>query len=303
MNRFSASVKPVGQLDLAVVVPTHGRPTELIRALKSVLAQTQQPREVLVVDDLDSPETKAALETLRPTQIPIRYICAAGSESPGASFSRNLGASLATALTIAFLDDDDEWEPGYCAVAVQTLWDVGADFVLCYTRLRAGDFSAPLMRPREGLGWRAGLGSNPGIVGSNLVISRDCLSAIGGFDTGLWVAEDQDLFVRARRSGFRYAVVADELVIQHASGGGHLSSPGPRHAAGVRAFMNKYSGHLTRQNRRFLRAWYHRASVYPSASFLAKAYHRMSQAFNLGLGEWWRVVARRVAGRPASYRD
>lgn len=303
MNGLTASAGNTGQLDLAVVIPTHDRPVEVVRALQSVLAQTQLPSEVFVIDDLSSSATRAAVDALMPTQVPINYVPAVGSETPGVSYSRNLGARLATASTVAFLDDDDEWEQGYCAAAVQALRVSGADFVLCHTRLRIGESSAPHMLPVEGLDWRAGLGPNPGIVGSNLVISRDCLMAIGGFDTALWVAEDQDLFVRARRAGFGYAVVADGFVIQHASGGGHLSSPSRRHAAGVLAFTRKYAEDLTREDRRFLRAWYHRASVHQSAPLHLKVYHRISHALRVSPKQWWQAVARRAGKRPATYRD
>ena len=57
----------------ACIIPTHGRPGHLSRALESVLQQSHAPAEIIVVDDLDDGPTAAvvqvsALRTEIPTQ-------------------------------------------------------------------------------------------------------------------------------------------------------------------------------------------------------------------------------------------
>jgi glycosyltransferase involved in cell wall biosynthesis len=99
----SASTNPV----VSVIIPTRQRPILLLRAVRSVLDQTFQNLEVIVVIDGPDPETERAMETItdrrvRTLPLPNRV---------GGSITRNLGAEAALGHWIAFLDDDDEWLP------------------------------------------------------------------------------------------------------------------------------------------------------------------------------------------------
>lgn len=92
---------------VSVVIPTHNRAGLLSRAIQSVLDQTHRSLEILVVDDAstdDTPETIANIKDAR-----IRYIRHPRSRGGGAA--RNTGIHNAGGEYVAFLDDDDEWEP------------------------------------------------------------------------------------------------------------------------------------------------------------------------------------------------
>jgi glycosyltransferase involved in cell wall biosynthesis len=94
---------------LSIIIPTKDRPELLVRALRSVAAQTFGDHEILVVDDGDGSGTAAA-EAFDPA---IRTLATGGA---GQVPARNLGVSLARGERIAFLDDDDWWaEPGHLA--------------------------------------------------------------------------------------------------------------------------------------------------------------------------------------------
>jgi len=88
---------------LSIVIPTKDRPDLLVRALRSIAAQSFRDHEVLVVDDGDG-RGAAAAETFDPA---IRTLATGGA---GQVPARNLGVSLAQGQRIAFLDDDDWWE-------------------------------------------------------------------------------------------------------------------------------------------------------------------------------------------------
>ena len=92
---------------VSVVIPTHRRPTLVARAVKSVLAQTYQNFEIIVVNDGSDQQTTDILakETdprLRVVQVPV---------ARGHNGARNAGLENATGVWVAFLDDDDEWYP------------------------------------------------------------------------------------------------------------------------------------------------------------------------------------------------
>ena len=93
---------------VSVIVPTFGRAELACRAVRSVLAQTLTDLQVIVVVDGDDPETLRQLSLLSDDRVSaIRH-----TERRGAGRARNTGVDHATAIWVAFLDDDDEWLPG-----------------------------------------------------------------------------------------------------------------------------------------------------------------------------------------------
>lgn len=92
---------------ITVVIPTFQRPQLLLRAAKSVLAQTFSDIELIIVIDGQGSVTHSAVSTLRDNR--VRYL--ESPENQGAPSARNRGVKEARGHWIAFLDDDDEWYP------------------------------------------------------------------------------------------------------------------------------------------------------------------------------------------------
>lgn len=91
---------------ISVVIPTYNRSTVLQRAVESILEQTYQNFEVLIVDDGSTDETESVVGAF--TDDRIQYI--RFSENQGANAARNAGVEAANGEYIAFLDVDDEWK-------------------------------------------------------------------------------------------------------------------------------------------------------------------------------------------------
>lgn len=89
-------------MKISVVIPTYNRALFLTRCIQSVLNQTVQADEIIVVDDGSTDDTKKIL-----TQFPISYIY---QNNKGVSSARNLGILNAKNDWIAFLDSDDCWD-------------------------------------------------------------------------------------------------------------------------------------------------------------------------------------------------
>jgi len=92
---------------VSVIIPTHNRIELLKSAINSVLAQTYQDLEIIVVDDASSANIRDVVAGFRDKR--IRYI--RHETNRGGSAARNTGITAAQGAYIAFLDDDDEWDP------------------------------------------------------------------------------------------------------------------------------------------------------------------------------------------------
>lgn len=94
---------------VTVVIPTYNRAHMLPRALESVLAQTFEAFEVLVVDDGSTDDTVALMAEYEARDERVRYLVQ--PRNAGVSAARNRGLHEARGEFIAFLDSDDEWLP------------------------------------------------------------------------------------------------------------------------------------------------------------------------------------------------
>ena len=92
---------------VSVVIPTHNRPKLLFRALNSVLLQSHQQIELIVVIDRPDPQTASVVQGADDPRVQLLL-----NPSPStAAGARNAGVDHAKGEWIAFLDDDDEWLP------------------------------------------------------------------------------------------------------------------------------------------------------------------------------------------------
>src|SRR5688500_11048273 len=92
----------------SVVVPTYNRSNVLLRAIKSVLAQTLSNFELIVVDDGSTDDTKEVLSRINDSRLIYFH-----QPNSGCSPSRNAGALLAKGTYLTFLDSDDEVRPDW----------------------------------------------------------------------------------------------------------------------------------------------------------------------------------------------
>lgn len=112
---------------VSVVMPTFNRAMLFERALRSVLGQTYGNLEIIVVDDASSDNTADVVKAAQDDR--IRYF--RHDTNRGGSAARNTGIRAARGEYIAFLDDDDEWEPLKTEEQLKVLEGQDYDAVLC----------------------------------------------------------------------------------------------------------------------------------------------------------------------------
>src|SRR5450432_320321 len=93
----------------SIVIPLFNREKEVLRALKSCLAQDFQAFEVVVVDDASTDQSATVVEDLQDKRVRlIRH-----AKNRGVCPARNTGVEAAAGKWIVFLDSDDELLPGF----------------------------------------------------------------------------------------------------------------------------------------------------------------------------------------------
>jgi glycosyltransferase involved in cell wall biosynthesis len=206
---------------VSVVLPTHNRAALLARAIDSVLAQTHAALELIVVDDASSDGTRETVLSVNDKR--VRYLRHAHNR--GGSAARNTGVRAATGEYVAFLDDDDTWQPTKIERQLQQL--AGHDAVICGFRLRtpAGDIpgsradgaerTVSASRLRRGyVGW-----------GTSSLMLRRAVADTVPFDEELPVGQDWDVLIRvAQRHSILY--VDEPLVVFDIGAHARISTAG-----------------------------------------------------------------------------
>jgi glycosyltransferase involved in cell wall biosynthesis len=185
---------------VSVVLPTFNRPKFLRPAVDSVFAQTFTDWELIVADDGSEGETAAYLATLaNPPRVNVLRLPHTGN--PGAV--RNAAWQTARGEYIAFLDSDDVWIPEKLALQVASLRS-HPEYGWGHTAFAVIDDSGKLLTGARALWWPATEGwileslirMKTVIATSSLIVKRQLLEHLGGFDPEQRMCEDYDLFLR-----------------------------------------------------------------------------------------------------------
>jgi len=191
-----ASIPPA--LGVSVIIPAYNYAQYLEVAVRSALAQTFQPIEVIIVDDGSTDETPQ-LGTRLARDLPgVRYI---RQPNAGLSAARNTGITHAMYPFMTFLDADDELLPHMVETLYRALADQPPDtaIIACST-IRVDRDGLPIGEKRIHR-----LGNRPFTAADILIKSRfpccvlaraSCFDSAGLFDTSLRSSEDRDMWIR-----------------------------------------------------------------------------------------------------------
>jgi glycosyltransferase involved in cell wall biosynthesis len=242
---------PSGTPLVSVVIPTYQRPTFLGRAIESVLKQTYENWELLVIDDND-PASEARRETealMRRFEEDARIRYLKHERNQGGAAARNTGIEQARGEYVAFLDDDDEWLPEKLTAQLLVFAKVKADTAAVYTgfyRITESSHNPSVQLPKHrGNLFEALLKRNVVGTTSTLLCRRKVLLQVGLFDPALPAKQDVDLYLRLARY-FRFDYVAEPLVYFHQHANARVSNDDDRAVIAHKLFYAKYATHLCR---------------------------------------------------------
>lgn len=179
---------------VSVIIPSYNSGHLVTQAVDSVIAQTNAPSEIIVVDDGSQDDTH---KRLLPYRARIRYI---RQNNQGVSSARNHGIRLAKGEFIAFLDADDVWHPRKLELQMELLRN-NPELGLLGARLFDWPAAVFPLLPDEARGrltyvsWHQLVIRNQ-FATSAVVVRKRVLDQAGPFDTRMQGPEDRDMWIR-----------------------------------------------------------------------------------------------------------
>jgi glycosyltransferase involved in cell wall biosynthesis len=202
---------------VSVVIPSRNHIKKLQKALESVIRQTYNNYEVIVIDDASSDGTSSWVKTHYPDIQLIRL-----SRQCGAAGARNKALKIAKGKFIAFLDSDDEWFPEYLQVQITAL---------LHTPASALSFCEIINIETDGNQRKIIYVPNPGypslihrllaessfiLTMSAAVIRTNELQKTGFLNERLRITHDRELYIRLLQLGSNITYIPETLIVKHA---------------------------------------------------------------------------------------
>ena len=215
----------------SIVLPTFNRAHLVGDAIESVLQQTLDDWELLVVDDGSTDDTSLVVERYRD-----RRIVYVRQEHRGRSVARNRGAELARSDLLGFLDSDDRLLP-HALTAHRQVFEAQPDIGMTVGGYQRIDEAGEILGTRTpwtedgDLTYRGWFCNCFGVPGS-VMIQRGWLERVKGFGPEFEPAEDWDLFLRLAIAGCPMTWVR-ESVLQYRSHPGNSTRALQEHLQGM----------------------------------------------------------------------
>lgn len=179
----------------SVVIPLYNKELSITNTVQSVLDQTNQNFEIVIINDGSTDNSIKAVEAINDSRIRLIH-----QENQGVSAARNRGIKEARFEWIAFLDGDDLWKPNHLEeiTKMMKLYPEKKIFVTSFVYSdNRPMFKHPRTTPifkienyfkealKESLMWT-----------SIVVANKECFGKVGGFNIELTNGEDLDLWCR-----------------------------------------------------------------------------------------------------------
>jgi len=228
---------------ISVVIPTFNRENTILYCLNSVLAQTYENIEVIVVDDCSTDDTVAVVKRYHDPRIR----CIVLEKNSGAQAARNRGIKEAKGDWIAFQDSDDEWLPDKLERQIKALSRVEFD---PYTVVHSNTIKYEYKNDTKRL-WKLPvvegkskkiypvLLASPGPTFPSLLASKSALERINYLDENVSSYQEWDTFIRLAKY-CRFIHIREPLFVYHLHNEDTISKDTRRDFLGYKYIIEKH---------------------------------------------------------------
>lgn len=296
---------------VSIVIPTYARPTNLIRAIESVLAQTYAPIEIIVVDDngVNTPFQKETENLLSSYIFDGKITYLKHEVNRNGSAARNTGTRASHGEIIGYLDDDDTFMPTKIEEQVRRLQEAYAINPMVagvYCNIEKQGYkkanNANTTNKLEGNLSAAILIGEVRLNSSTILLYRFAFDAIEGWDERFLRHQDWEFCIRFfRKYEMVLACPSTCLVVKHHTPNYNTSHP-EKMAQNMDFFLTEMMQDIEKmpKGKEILSRRYFNVSKH---SFELKRYHegreflRKSLKYNsIGVKECWELMKGIIKG-------
>lgn len=203
-------------MNISVIIPLYNKGVLIKRAIDSVLSQTYQEFEIVVIDDGSTDESASYVKEYEDVRIKYYY-----KENGGVSSARNFGVAQAKGDWIVFLDADDEFDPHAFVYFAQLIKEFPKEKVFIGQQEKTRE-SIDFIQEQTGcpffMMWLNRFYPRPGAV----IIHREVLKQIKGYDIRQSFYEDLEFGLRILTCGG--VVYFNKQIIKYNQDGTGLSA-------------------------------------------------------------------------------
>jgi glycosyltransferase involved in cell wall biosynthesis len=198
---------------VSVIITTYNRDKLLEKAILSVINQTYQNYEIIVIDDASSQNNKLIIDKF-PNIIYYKF-----NKNQGGNICRNKGIELSSGDYIAFLDDDDTWIENKLEKQIKFMIKNNLDFSYTGRNIikvddklneisRRYSFSTPKYNSlKKSIMQKNFIGTT-----SSIMFKKTSLILVGGFDKNMPMMQDYELYIRALHKDLKVEGLDEALV-------------------------------------------------------------------------------------------
>jgi len=194
---------------VTVIIPTYNRAHLIGRSITSVLGQTYQDFELIVIDDGSTDNTEEIARRFSDKR--LRYI-RRNKNSGTPAIPTNEGIRTATGKYIAIQDSDDEWLPTKLEKQMNVFKSAPPKVGVVYTDMwritengKKEYWHSPKIMPEDGIIYKDALGFRVERIGTvTLLLRKECFDKVGLFDVKLPMYIDTEFLIRLSKYYYFY---------------------------------------------------------------------------------------------------
>lgn len=227
---------------ISIVIPTYKRVDRLRKLLDSICNQTYKNFEVIIIDD-NSPNLdsyKVLVDEYQEKLNDLKFLV--NENNMGAPHSRNRGILESKYNLLAFVDDDDEWEPlklekQMAALDKTEKSEIG--IIYTWTTIKNGDDKIGEYKTTVDENHLDTLMQDNFIPSPSVLVTKKAIVEAGVFDESLPSCQDWDMWIRILKLGYKVKVVQEFLTIYNKHNLGSIGTS-PKAKLGYKMFYKKH---------------------------------------------------------------
>ncbi len=232
---------------VSVIIPTYNRSELLKKAVASLKNQSHQNFEIIIIDDFSTDDTAAVVKEMEDDRI----IYLKHDTNKGGSEARNTGIKRATGDFIGFLDSDDQWLPRKLEKQLRQFEgqpDVGVVYTGVQVVNENNQPTRKIVPEYRGDILPKLFESNCIDTTSSVLVRKEVLDQVQGFDAALPSCQDWDLYIRLAQVT-KFDFVKENMVLFYHHSGERITTNKKSVLTGHLSIFEKYKALAQKQRK------------------------------------------------------